>query len=233
MENTMVLDAEIIKKNIDGIMKDIEKYSPYPKKVKLVAITKYFDEQGIESVLKSGHNIIGENKGQQIRDKERYFRDKEDIEWHFIGNLQKNKIKYIIDFVELIHSINSLELAEELDKKAREKGRIIQGLIELNLSNERSKEGYNENKLNNEIAQYTKFNNLKIVGLMTMGPNTQDNEVIRKTFKKLFDLKDRYNEKYFNGELTELSMGMSGDYKIALEEGSTIIRVGTKIFEKN
>ena len=232
------LDSAVIKKNIATIKEDILKHSPYPERVKLVAVTKYFDHTVIEKVLEAGHNIVGENKGQAIRDKEQYFNEKftenpaekQEIIWHFIGNLQKNKIKYIVKFVDLVHSINRLSVAQELDKKAKETGRVIDILLEINIAGEESKEGYNLDELISELPEYFKLTNLRVKGVMTMAPNTENESVVRGVFSKLCEIKELLNEKYFNNSLTELSMGMSGDYKIALEEGATIIRVGTKIF---
>ncbi|MGL5232859.1 MAG: YggS family pyridoxal phosphate-dependent enzyme [Fusobacteriaceae bacterium] len=240
MSSDYQLDTELIKKNIEKVKEDIQKYSPYPEKVKLVVVTKYFDYNGVERVLEAGHNIVGENKGQVIRDKESYFNEKfrnfpnekKDIQWHFIGNLQKNKIKYIVKFVDLIHSINRLSVAQELDKKAQEIGRVIDILLEINIAGEESKEGYKLEELMLEIPEYLKLKNLKVIGLMTMAQNTENEEVLKNTFSKLRETKEILNERYFNNSLTELSMGMSGDYKVALAEGATIIRVGTKIFEK-
>lgn len=240
MSSDYQLDTELIKENIQKVKEDIQKYSPYPEKVKLVVVTKYFDYNGVERVLEAGHNIVGENKGQVIRDKESYFNEKfqnfpdekKDIQWHFIGNLQKNKIKYIVKFVDLIHSINRLSVAQELDKKAQEIGRVIDILLEINIAGEESKEGYKLEELMLEIPEYLKLKNLKVIGLMTMAQNTENEEVLKNTFSKLRETKEILNERYFNNSLTELSMGMSGDYKVALAEGATIIRVGTKIFEK-
>lgn len=231
MEEKLILDVTTIKNNIEKIKDEIKKYSPHPEKVQLVAVTKYFDEKGIEAVLEAGHNIVGENKGQVVRDKERYFRE-QDIKWHFIGNLQSNKVKYIVEFVELVHSINRLSVAEELDRRAKQCGRVIPVLLEINIAGEESKEGYKLDDLIKEIDKYKSFENIVVKGLMTMAPNVEDETVVRDTFRKLRETKDFLNEKYFGGTLTELSMGMSGDYKIALEEGATIIRIGTKLFKK-
>lgn len=230
------LNIEVIRKNLAQIKEDIKQYSPYPERVKLVAVTKYFDQSGIEAILEAGHNIIGENKGQEMRDKGRYFKESfpekySNIRWHFIGNLQKNKVKYIVDSVELIHSINRLSVAQEVDKRAKESGRVIDILIEINVSGEESKEGYILEQFLEEIPEYMNLKNLNIVGLMTMAPNTEVDEVLRSTFSKLREIKDRLNRESFSNRLTELSMGMSGDYKIALEEGSTLVRIGTKLFE--
>lgn len=221
-----------IKNNIEEILEDVKKYSPHPEKVKLIAVTKYVGVDKLEETLAAGYNIFGENRAQVIKDKVEYFKDKNvNIEWHFIGNLQKNKVKYIIDDVRLIHSVNKLSLAEEINKRAEQVHRTMDILLEINIYGEESKQGYSLDILENEINDLKKFKNLNIIGLMTMAPFTDDKKILRMVFSELRKMRDKLNEKYFNGSLTELSMGMSNDYKIALQEGSTFIRVGTKIYK--
>lgn len=219
-----------IKENIKKIKDDIQKYSPYPEKVKLIAVTKYVDNSTIEKVLDGGSEYLGENKVQVLTEKENYFKDRK-VKWHFIGNLQKNKVKYIASFIDMIHSINKLSLAKEIDKRAKENNRVIDVLLEINVAQEESKEGYILEELYKDIPQLLELKNINIVGLMTMAPFTEDESILRSTFKKLNSLKEDFNKEYFNGTLVHLSMGMSNDYKIALEEGATFIRVGSKIFE--
>ena len=154
----------------------------------------------------------------------------EKIAWHFIGNLQKNKIKYIIDYVDLIQSVHEYSLLEELDKKASQKGRVLDVLLEVNISGEESKHGFEREELLNLGEKLVSFSNVRIKGLMTMAPNTEDLDIVRGTFRGLREFRDELNQKIFNGALTELSMGMSNDYRIALEEGATIIRIGTRLF---
>ena len=221
-----------IKRNVEEILEDIKKYSPYPEKVKLVAVTKYSPVEDIDLFLTTGQNICGENKVQVIKEKIEYFKEKEKkVEWHFIGNLQKNKVKYIIENVNLIHSVNKLALAQEINKKAEQINKIQDVLIEINVFGEESKQGYNLEDFEKVIDELKNLKNLNIIGLMTMAPFIEEEKVLRKVFSDLRKVKDELNEKYFFGSLTELSMGMSNDYKIALEEGSTFIRVGTKIFK--
>nr|WP_241633782.1 YggS family pyridoxal phosphate-dependent enzyme [Fusobacterium gastrosuis] len=221
-----------IKENICEVIEDIKKYSSHPEKVKLIAVTKYVDENVIEKILDTGHNILGENKAQVIREKIDYFKAKNmDIEWHFIGNLQKNKVKYIINDVSLIHSVNKLSLAEEINKRAEQVGKVIDILLEINVYGEESKQGYKLEELISDLEALKNLKNINIKGLMTMGPLDVDEVTTRKVFAELVRIKKELNENYFNNSLTELSMGMSGDYKIALQEGSTIIRVGSKLYE--
>lgn len=221
-----------IKENIEEVLENIKKYSPYPEKVKLVAVTKYVGTNEIEKFLDIEYNIFGENKAQVIREKIDYFKEKDkNIEWHFIGNLQKNKVKYIINDISLIHSVNKLSLAQEINKRAQQVNRMVNVLLEINIYGEESKQGYSLEELEIDIEELKKLENIKIIGLMTMAPLEVEENITRKVFSKLAEIKRELNKKFFNGSLLELSMGMSGDYKIALEEGSTIIRVGSKLFE--
>ncbi len=198
-----------------------------------MAVTKYVGTEEMEAVISSGVNIVGENRVQVLREKKEKFDQSElgsKIKWHFIGNLQKNKVKYISDYVELIHSVNKLSLAKEINKRAEATGRVIEVLLEINIAGEESKEGYKIEKLYKELPEILKLKNIKVTGLMTMAPFTEDTELVRRVFRELRTLKDDLSRDYFQGELKELSMGMSGDYKIALEEGATLIRIGSKIF---
>ena len=223
----------IVTKNVNEVLEDIKKYSKNPEKVKLVAVTKYpnVGRPELEELMENGILNFGENRVQVLEAKRELMDDvKDKIHWNFIGNLQKNKVKYIIDYVCMIHSVNKLSLAQEIDKRAAACGRKIDVLIEINLSGEDSKEGYDLEEFYKELPEIIKLENINIKGLMTMAPHVTDEDKIRASFRKLRELKDELNEKYFNGQLTELSMGMSHDYKIALEEGSTIIRIGTKLY---
>ncbi|WP_427043059.1 YggS family pyridoxal phosphate-dependent enzyme [Fusobacterium sp. SB021] len=223
----------IVTKNVNEVLEDIKKYSKNPEKVKLVAVTKYpnVGRPELEELMENGILNFGENRVQVLEAKRELMDDvKDKIHWNFIGNLQKNKVKYIIDYVCMIHSVNKLSLAQEIDKRAAACGRKIDVLIEINLSGEDSKEGYDLDEFYKELPEIMKLENINIKGLMTMAPNVTDEDKIRASFRKLREIKDELNEKYFNGQLTELSMGMSHDYKIALEEGSTIIRIGTKLY---
>lgn len=221
-----------ISKNIEEVLKDIQKYSPYPEKVTLVAVTKHASVEEIEEVLESGICNLGENRVQVLTKKNDELKEHfEEKKWHFIGNLQKNKVKYIADFISTIHSINKLSLAQEVNRKANEHGRVIDVFIEINIFEETTKEGYIYSEFINDIPELLKLENINIIGLMTMAPYTEDVEYIRTGFQKLRQLKEELNVLYFNDSLTELSMGMSNDYKIALEEGATYIRIGTKLFE--
>ena len=223
----------IVTKNVQEVLEDIKKYSKNPEKVKLVAVTKYpnVGRAELEELMENGILNFGENRVQVLEAKRELMDDvKDKINWNFIGNLQKNKVKYIIDYVCMIHSVNKLSLAQEIDKRAAACGRKLDVLVEINLSGEDSKEGYDLEEFYKELPELMKLQNINIKGLMTMAPNVTDEDRIRASFRKLREIKDELNEKYFDGKLIELSMGMSHDYRIALEEGSTIIRIGTKLY---
>ena len=222
-----------IKENILEIKKDIEKYSIDPEKVLLLPTTKYADANGVLEVVEAGCDTVGENRVQALMEKKEILdkNQKLDIKWHFIGNLQKNKVKYIAPFIEMIHSVNKLSLAKEIDKRAKQNNRRIKVLLEVNISREESKEGYTLERLYEEMPELITLENIEICGLMTMAPFTANEEEIKIVFSELKILKEKLNDEYFHGELTELSMGMTNDYKIALSEGATILRVGSKIFK--
>jgi len=222
-----------IKENILELKNDIKKYSPNPEKVLLLPTTKYVDALGVLEVVKAGCKVVGENRVQALEEKREILNSlgEGDIKWHFIGNLQKNKVKYIASYIDMIHSVNKVSLAKEIDKRAKQNNRRIDVLLEVNISNEESKEGYSIKRLYEELPDLLKLENINICGLMTMAPFTYEEEDIRKVFSDLLKLKDQLNKRYFNDKLIELSMGMTNDYKIALFEGATILRVGSKIFK--
>lgn len=225
--------VEKIKKNLEEIKNDIKNIRGENSGVKVVCASKYTDGQGIVNIINAGIEYIGENRVQAMKDKREYLETlklEEKIAWHFIGNLQKNKIKYIIDYVDLIQSVHEYSLLEELDKKASQKGRVLDVLLEVNISGEESKHGFEREELLNLGEKLVSFSSVRIKGLMTMAPNTEDLDIVRGTFRGLREFRDELNQKIFNGALTELSMGMSNDYRIALEEGATIIRIGTRLF---
>ncbi|HEY4533783.1 MAG TPA: YggS family pyridoxal phosphate-dependent enzyme [Fusobacterium sp.] len=222
-----------IEERMKEVYEEVKQYSPYPEKVKVIAVSKYLNAEEMLPYLESGILTLGENKAQIIQEKYEILSSypfSKSLEWHFIGNLQKNKVKYIVDKVAMIHSVNKLSLAEEINKKMGNLHRKMPVLMEVNVSGEESKEGYDVLEAEQDIPELLKLENICICGLMTMAPFTEDTEEQRKVFRKLRILKEEWNKKYFQDKLTELSMGMSNDYKIALQEGSTIIRLGRKIF---
>lgn len=227
----MELTREKIHQNYEKIKEDIKKYSPYPEKVKILFVTKYFNFEEQKKIIDMGYNYFGENKAQVYRDKVKNFSEDKykNLKWDFIGRLQKNKIKYIIKNVNLIHSIDSYELLEEINKKAAENNRIVNGLIQINISKEESKTGVYVESFEKEYEKYFSMDNVKIKGFMTMAPLEAESHEIKEYFLNMLRLKEKYEKKY--DYLDELSMGMSNDYIEALESGSTIIRIGSKLFK--
>ena len=227
----MELDNLKIQKNYKKILEDIEKYSPYPEKVKILFVSKYLNVEEHKALIEMGYDYFGENRAQLYRDKLNEFSGEKykSIKWDFIGRLQKNKIKYIINSVNLIHSIDSYELLEEINKKAIENNRIINGLIEINVSKEESKTGVYIEDFKNNSEKYFSMSNVKIIGFMTMAPFEASEAEINSYFSNMRDLKEEYQKKY--DYITTLSMGMSNDYVEALKNGTTIIRIGSKLFE--
>ena len=230
----MELKKEIIDRNYNEILENVKKYSPYPEKVKILFVSKYFNVEEHKQIVDMGYRYFGENRAQLYRDKLAYFNEIRDensknLTWDFIGRLQKNKIKYIIDSVNLIHSIDSYELLYEIDKKAKENNKKIQGLIQLNVSKEESKTGIYIEDFKKDFEKYFNCSNVEIKGFMTMAPLDATKQELEKYFAKMYNLKEECSKKYTN--LTELSMGMSNDYIEALKNGATIIRIGTKLFE--
>jgi pyridoxal phosphate enzyme, yggS family len=226
------ISKEVIDKNYNQILEDIKRYSPYPEKVKILFVSKYYDIEEHRKIIEMGYNYFGENRAQVYRDKLKEFSGEKykNIVWDFIGRLQKNKIKYIINNVNLIHSIDSYELLEDINKKSIENGRTVNGLIQINVSKEESKTGIYVEDFEKDSKKYFLMDNVKIIGFMTMAPLGASEEEISKYFSKMLDLKRKYAEKY--DYLTELSMGMSGDYIEALKNGATIIRIGSKLISK-
>ena len=227
----MKLDSEKIQQNYEKILEDIKKYSPYPEKVKILFVSKYFDVEEHKALIEMGYDYFGENRAQLYRDKLNEFSDKKykNIKWDFIGRLQKNKIKYIINSVNLVHSIDSYQLLEEINKKAIENNRVINGLVQINVSKEESKTGVYIEDFKKDSGKYFSISNVKIAGFMTMAPLEASEDEINDYFSNMRKLKEEYQKQY--DYVTEISMGMSNDYIEALKNGATIIRIGSKLFE--
>lgn len=227
----MELNSVKIQQNYKKILEDIKKYSPYPEKVKILFVSKYLNVEEHKILIEMGYDYFGENRAQLYRDKLNKFSDEKykNIKWDFIGRLQKNKIKYIINSVNLIHSIDSYELLEEINKKAIENNRIINGLIEINVSKEESKTGVYIEDFKKDSDKYFSMSNIKIIGFMTMAPLEASEAEINSYFSNMKDLREEYQKKY--DYVTTLSMGMSNDYVEALKNGATIVRIGSKLFK--
>lgn len=202
-----------------------------PPNVTLVVVTKTHPVEKLLEVYEGGHRIFGENKVQEMLDK--YEQLPKDIEWHLIGHLQSNKVKFIAPFVSLIHSVDSLKLLQEIDKQAVKNNRVINCLLQIFIAKEESKYGLNfaeaENLLRSETLKTLK--NIKITGLMGMATNTDNKAQIAKEFQSLKQFFEQQKQlETPNVKLETLSMGMSSDHGIAIENGSTLIRVGSSIF---
>lgn len=199
---------------------------------RLIAVSKTKPVELIQEAYDAGQREFGENKVQELREKPEQL--PKDIKWHMIGHLQSNKVKYIAPFIYLIHAVDSLKLLTEINKQAQKNDRTINCLLQVHIAQEEHKFGFDKSGLDEMLASeaFKTLQNIKVVGLMGMATYTDDQDQIRsefKTLKKIFDdSKNRYS--FPNLELNEISMGMSDDYLIAIEEGSTMIRVGSKIF---
>lgn len=223
-----------LKSNIECVKKRIEDAAlsagRQPEDIKLVAVSKRVEAERVIQALELGLDTFGENYAQELRDKTQIVEEGsvKKASWHFIGSLQKNKVKYLVGNVELIHSLDSLSVAEEINKKAGKLGERQAVLIEVNTGGEESKGGIEPDKVKAFLKEIGELNNIRIKGLMTMPPYFDDPEKARPYFIELRELRDKLSPEH--AELTELSMGMSGDFEVAIEEGATLIRVGTSIF---
>ncbi len=204
-------------------------------KARLVAVSKTKPISALQEAYDAGQRHFGENKAQEMTEKFETLSD--DIFWHMIGHLQRNKVKYIAPYVYLIHSVDSLRLLKEINKEGKKNDRVINCLLQVHIAEETTKFGFNEDEIQALIKsqELGELNNIKIIGLMGMATFTEDTTKIRKEFQFLKSIfTEAKTHTTSNFELTELSMGMSSDYEIALEEGSTLIRVGSSIFgERN
>ncbi len=203
-----------------------------PSNVTLIAVSKTKPVSDLQDAYDAGQRIFGENKALEMRDKHQALPD--DIQWHFIGHLQTNKIKYIAPFVTLIHAIDSLSLLEAVNKEAAKNSRVIDCLLQFHIAQEDTKFGLDieEAKSLLESDSFKDLKNVNIVGVMGMATFTDDAAQVRNEFKNLKNIFDTLKENYFSGNdsFKEISMGMSDDYPIAIEEGATMVRVGSKIF---
>lgn len=218
---------------LESIDKEIDLAGRKKDEVKLLAVTKTVDVERIKEIKEFGLNEIGENKVQEIEEK--YDALKDDFDFHMIGSLQKNKINKLLGKIKMIHSLDSLSLIEALDKRLANNNMELDGLLQVNISKEESKSGFYKDEVEKVLEQMHEYKNLHIVGFMTMAPFTEDEAVVRNTFRGLYELKEKLAAKNFdNVDLKYLSMGMTHDYKIAIQEGSNILRIGSKIFgERN
>lgn len=203
-----------------------------PNNVKIIAVSKTHPKELIQEVYDFGHRIFGENKAQEMMEK--YEALPKDIQWHMIGHLQTNKVKYIAPFVSMIHSVDSMKLLKEIDKEAIKNNRVIDCFLQIDIANEDTKFGMLEKEAMELLSSedFAQLNNIRICGVMGIGSITEEINKTRQEFKNLKATFLTLKEKFFKKEdyFTEISMGMSSDYDIAIDEGSTIVRIGSLIF---
>ena len=199
------------------------------EEVKLIAVSKTHPVEAVKEAMRCGIRSFGENKVQELKDKMEKLDDS--LDWHLIGHLQTNKVKYVVGKVSLIHSLESIRLAEALEKEAVKRGVIVDVLVEVNIAGEDTKFGVLPENVEDFIREVAKFEHIRVKGLMTVAPIAQKSEENRKYFKNLNKIMVDLNSKNIhNVSMNVLSMGMTGDYETAIEEGATLVRVGTGIF---
>jgi PLP dependent protein len=208
-----------VKANLNTILKSI------PKEVTLVVVSKTRQNSAMIEAYQLGQRIFGENKVQELVQK--YEELPKDIYWHMIGHLQTNKVKFIAPFISLIHGVDSVKLLKEINKRAKQNNRVIDCLLQVHIATESTKFGFDIPELNNAINSTNEYQNIRIVGLMGMATFTDNKQQVIQEFSSLKIVFDTVK----NEHITILSMGMSGDYQLAIEQGSNMVRVGSAIFE--
>ena len=199
------------------------------EEIQIIAVTKTVEIELIQDAIDAGITDVGENRVQELTRKYDVLRDK--VKWHLIGHLQKNKVKYIVDKVELIHSLDSYDLALEINRRAGDINRIINCLVQVNVSEEESKYGISPDEVNRFFESIEDLKYVHVVGLMTIAPYTEEKEETRIYFKKLKDIYNNVAKLGFkNTSMKYLSMGMSNDFEVAIEEGANLVRIGSAIF---
>ena len=215
----------------ENIQRALERSGRGEEQVRILVATKYYDPEQLSALAEAGVGLIGENRAEDLLEKQERFGDR--FEWHFIGHLQRRKAKVVVPRVTLVHSVDSVRLIEELAKRAREGGADI--LIQVNVADEESKYGVSEDEVEAllEAAAGT-GGSVRMWGFMTLAPLVEDPEDVRYVFAKLRTIRDRLRESWSpHFDLSELSMGMSGDYEVAVEEGATVVRIGRMLIEED
>ncbi|MFR1671915.1 MAG: YggS family pyridoxal phosphate-dependent enzyme [Candidatus Gastranaerophilaceae bacterium] len=219
---------DTIRKNLLQIQEEIAPYTP-----NIIAVTKYFDEEAIIAAYEAGLRNFGESRAaeaiKKIENLPDYIRN--NSKFHFIGHLQTNKVKKVVGYFDYIHSVDSVKLAKTISEEAQQIGKVQKILLQINNANEEQKFGFSTDEIFSEFETIKKMPNLEILGLMNMAPLGADENVLENLFSNVVEIKKTLEEK-FNCELKEISMGMSQDYKIAAKAGSTMLRVGRKLFNK-
>ena len=224
----------MIHENASAIMQTVDeaakKSGRKASDITVIGVTKTVDDKSIKELIAAGINNIGENRVQEFLPKYEALKD-EDVNFHFIGHLQRNKVKFIIDKVEYIHSVDSLSLAEEINKRAAAIGKKIKILTEINIADEKSKFGVTSKNVEEFVENLKKFTNLEVAGLMCMPPLVDDPEENRAFFAMLRNILVDINKKFlYYPVMRHLSMGMTGDFRVAIEEGATMVRIGSGFF---
>lgn len=196
--------------------------------VSVIAVTKYVDAEVAKKLVETGITHIGENRVDKFLDKYHQLADKP-VTWHLIGSLQRRKVKDVINYVDYFHALDSVKLAKEINKRA---DHIINCFLQVNISKEASKHGFLREELDEALAQLAELSNINIVGLMTMAPLNAEESELEQLFATTYQLKEEIKAKKIeNMPMTELSMGMSGDYNLAIQHGATFVRIGTAFFQ--
>ena len=222
-----------VKDNLEIINKKIKeaalKVNRDPQEIKIVAVIKTATLEQIKEVINEGVKIIGENKVQEAKGKYQVLTT--EVKWHLIGHLQTNKVKYAVEIFDLIHSVDSIKLAKEIDKRSVQFKKTIDVLIEVNISGEETKYGYNPEKVEAFLKEISEFSGIRVRGLMTIAPISKNKEEVRPYFRRLRELSERIRDKNIkNIKMDYLSMGMTDDFEIAIEEGANMVRIGRGIF---
>lgn len=226
-------EFDYIRKNLEIVRTKIEKAAQKSgrslKDINIIAVTKTIEPERIVKIIDEGIVDLGENRVQELTKK--YDIINKDCKWHIIGHLQTNKVKYIIDKVKMVHSVDRIELAREIQNRAHKAGKIIDILVQVNISGEETKFGISTDEVLGLVKQISLFKNLSVKGLMTIAPYAEIPETTRYVFRKLRDVSiDIQKEKIDNISKEFLSMGMSNDFEVAIEEGSNMVRIGTALF---
>lgn len=221
-----------LRANLEGIQSRIdlacESCGRSPTDVRLVAVTKYTPTEIVAELIALQQTVLGENRPQQLIERAQNLSD--EFSWHLIGQLQRNKVRAVLPYVSMIHSVDSTKLLKQIDRVAAELELRPQLLLQVNVSGEDAKSGLSANEVRDQFSEIMQFHNVDLSGLMTMAPQDASETMLRKTFAGLRELRDELNASTQEIQLTELSMGMSGDFETAIAEGATLIRLGSVLF---
>lgn len=220
---SVVSNLEKVRNNIE---KACDRSNRNPEDITIIAVTKYVTIERTQEAIEAGINHLGENRTDEFEKKQTHINN-DDVNWHFIGTLQSRKVREVVDKVTAIHSLDRKSLAKEINKRAT---KPVECFIQVNVSGEDTKHGLHPEEVLKFIQEIDQYENVHVIGLMTMAPHVEDEQVLREVFRKLADLRDQVKEKNLAHAPCEyLSMGMSNDYEIAIEEGATHIRIGSEL----